>query len=174
MFTALAGIIRADEEITVKITGIGNDGRMKVIVMPKLEKGGNLALAQPLALVATPEELDSGFVNTLTEFGASRAGLAEQVAITATIIDAAKKTEAGKATKALQSKTAAAGKAAVVVSDGDGDRDDDADGDGGEGILDASPSPSTASAAPATPAARPAPAPAAVPASANDDLLSLI
>jgi PRTRC genetic system protein E len=171
MFTALAGIIGENEEITVKITGAGKDGIMKVVVMPKPEKGSNLALAQPLALAATPQELDEGFVGTLMEFGASRTALKEQVAVTATIMAAAQKSEAGKATKALQSKgkseTPKADAGATSGGGGDGDEGDD---DVGEGILDEGAG--TSDTAPSTPPARPVASPAA--ASDNDDLLSLM
>lgn len=169
MFVALAGMIGQDEEITVKITGVGKDGRMKVMVMPKAAKGANPALAQPLALAATPEELDAGFVTTLLEVGATRTGLAEQVAVTTTIMEAAKKTEAGKATKVLQSKGSSAPAATQSTDDTDDEHDDDADSGGdGNDFLDQGAG--TSSSAPATPPTPPAPAPA--PAS-NDDLLEL-
>jgi PRTRC genetic system protein E len=167
MFTALAGIVGENEEITVKITGVGKDGRMKVMVMPQAVKGSNLALAQPLAMAATPEELDCGFVGALTEFGASRTGLKEQVAVTTTIMAAAQKTEEGKATKALQGKSAA--KPAAVATDAGDDGDgDDSDHDARAGSLDEG---TSASSMAPTPPARPAPVP---PASANDDLISLM
>lgn len=173
MFTALAGIIGENEEITVKITGAGKDGRMKVVVMPKAEKGSNLALAQPLALAATPQELDSGFVGALMEFGASRTGLKEQVAVTATILSAAQQSEAGKATKALQSKgSKPEPKSEAVGNDGD---DDDLGNDGGEGtgndILDEGAP--AATPAPATPSAPPKPL-ATAKANDNDDLLAMM
>jgi PRTRC genetic system protein E len=165
MFTALAGIVGENEEITVKITGVGKDGRMKVMVMPQAVKGSNLALAQPLAMAASPEELDCGFVGALTEFGASRTGLKEQVAVTTTIMAAAQKTEAGKATKALQGKSAL--KPDAVAADAGDDDDDDGDDAGAEGLDKGT---STSSTAPVPPA-RPAPAPAE---SANDDLVLLM
>ena len=173
MFTALAGIIGENEEITVKITGAGKDGRMKVVAMPKAEKGSNLALAQPLALAATPQELESGFVGTLMEFGASRTGLKEQVAVTATILSAAQQSEAGKATKALQSKgSKPEPKLEAVGNDGD---DDDLGNDGGEGtgndILDEGAS--AATTAPATPSAPPKPL-ATAKMNDNDDLLAMM
>jgi PRTRC genetic system protein E len=173
MFTALAAIIGENEEITVKITGAGKDGRMKVVVMPKAEKGSNLALAQPLALAASPQELDEGFVGTLMEFGASRTGLKEQVAVTATILSAAAQSEAGKATKALQSKGPKS--EPKPEAGGNGDDDDDLGGDAGEGtgndILDEGSTASTP--APVTPPAQPTP-PAKAKANENDDLLSML
>lgn len=161
MFAALNSIIGENEEIHVRISGAGKDGRMKVIVMPKAEKGTNLALAQPLALAATPQELDAGFVGTLMEFGASRYGLKEQVAVTATIMAAAQQSEAGKATKALQSKGSTA---PAKASAADPDDDSAADGDDGNGFLDEG----TSASAPAARQAPPAPV------SNNDDLLSLL
>jgi PRTRC genetic system protein E len=170
MFTALASIFGENEEITVKITAPGKDGRMKVVIMPKTEKGSNIALAQPLALAATPQELDEGFVGTLMEFGASRTGLKEQVAVTATIIEAAQKSEAGKAAKALQSPgPKQAPKAAAAGDDSDDDLGDDGSDNAGNDILDEGSS--TGSTAPSTP---PAPPPPKATANANDDLLSLM
>jgi PRTRC genetic system protein E len=170
MFTALAGIIGENEELVVKITGAGKDGRMKVVVMPKAEKGANVALAQPLALAATPQELDEGFVGTLIEFGASRTGLKEQVAVTTTIMAAARKAEAGKATKALQSTgPKEASKPAAVGDDSDDNLGDDGGDNTGNDILDEGSS--TGNTAPSTP---PAPPPPKATANANDDLLSLM
>lgn len=155
MFTALAGIIGENEVLTVKVIGGPQGGKMKVLVMPELAKGSNPVLAQPLSLAASPQDLDSGFVGALAEFGASRAGLAEQVATTATIMEAHKKTEAGKATKAMQSKgTAAPSKAAPTSDDDAEESDDDTSGSGGGTATNA-------------------PVPAATPAN-NDDLLSLL
>lgn len=171
MFTALASIIGENEEIVVKITGAGKDGRMKVVVMPKAEKGSNLALAQPLALAATPQELDEGFVGALMEFSASRTGLKDQVAVTATIMAAAQKTESGKATKALQSNGAKQAPKAAAVRDGSSSGDDGDDGgdEAGNDILDDGSV--TSNTAPTTP---PAPPPPPAKANANDDLLSLM
>lgn len=169
MFTALASIFGENEEITVRITAPGKDGRMKVIVMPKTEKGSNIALAQPLALAATPQELDEGFVGTLMEFGASRTGLKEQVAVTATIMAAAQESEAGKATKALQSpRSKQPPKAAEVGHDSDDYLGNDGGDNTGNDILDEGSS--TGSTAPSTPPASPPKSTA----NANDDLLSLM
>lgn len=154
MFTALAGIIGENEVMTVKVIGGPQGGKMKVLVMPELGKGGNPVLAQPLSLAASPQDLDSGFVGALLEFGASRAGLAEQVATTATIMEAHKKTEAGKASKAMQSKGSAAAPKAAPTGDNAEDSDDETPNSGG----------GTATTAP-VPAAKPA---------NNDDLLSLL
>lgn len=154
MFTALAGIIGENEVLTVKVIGGPQGGKMKVLVMPELAKGSNPVLAQPLSLAASPQDLDSGFVGALLEFGASRVGLAEQVATTATIMEAHKKTEAGKATYAMQSKgSAAAPKPAPIGGDAE-DSDDETSNSGG----------GTATTVP-VPAAKPA---------NNDDLLSLL
>jgi PRTRC genetic system protein E len=169
MFTALAGIVGDNEEITVKITAPGKDGRMKVLVMPKAVKGSNLALAQPLALVATPQELDAGFITTLQEFGATRTGLAEQIAVTTTIMEAAKQTEAKKATKALQSKGSAPRASAQASGDDDGAGGDGSSGDEGNGNDFLDQGGDTGATAPATPPTPQAPAAA----NTNDDLLAL-
>lgn len=172
MFTALASILKEGESIDLEITGVGKDGRMKVIVKPKLAKGANPALAIPLALAATPQELDAEFVTTIVEFSSERNSLAEQVAVTTTILSAAKQAEVGKATKGLKGKAAVAGSAPAASSTEDSvDDGGDSDGDGdGDDVLDNN---TGATAAPAVVPAKPATPAAAAPAG-NDDLLSLI
>jgi PRTRC genetic system protein E len=60
------------------------------------------ALRQPLVLTATAAELDEGFANALLTYAGSHKSLEEQVAVTAAILDEAKKSQVGKAQKALQ------------------------------------------------------------------------
>lgn len=173
MFTALASILGDNEVLDLQITAVDKQGRMKVIVKPALAKGANTALAIPLALAATPQELDAEFVGTLTEYGNQRKSLKEQIAITTTILAAAQQTEVGKATKGLQGKTdkPAAAPSSTDIASGDG-RDDDENGSDGDDVLDGA----TTTAEPGHPIA-PVNAPSqgpATPAGGNDDLLALI
>ncbi|WP_062644698.1 PRTRC system protein E, partial [Caballeronia arationis] len=89
------------------------------------------AMLQPLALTATAPELEAGFVDALATYTGAHASLAEQVAATAAILEAAKTTQVSKATKTLAkggSKPAlpAPGR---TSAESDSDEDDD-DNDG--------------------------------------------
>jgi len=172
MFAALASILSANQTLDLAITLTAN-GSMKVIVKPQLVKGSNPSLAIPLALAATPQELDTDFVGSLMQYAGQRTSLQQQVEVTATIMAEAKATEVTKASKAISK--AGAKPAAKPAGEAGGDQDDDGDGDGndtlgGDDILDGEPATSTSAPAPSAPAAHQAPAPAAT----NDDLLSAL
>jgi hypothetical protein len=137
-------------------------------------KGSNVSLAIPLALAATPQELDTDFVGSLMQYAGHRTSLQQQVETTATIMAEAKATEVTKASKAISKAGAkpAAKPAGEAAGDPGDDNDDQGEGNdtlGGDDILDGAPATSTAPA-PAAPAAQQAPAPAAT----NDDLLSAL
>lgn len=169
MFLALASILGPNQTLDFSVT-VGADGNMKVIVKPQLAKGSNIALAVPLALVATPQELDAEFVSTLMQYASERTSLQQQVEVTTTIIAQAKASEVGKATKAIK---AGPKQPNTTGDDSASDADDnhgDDDAGGANGILDDAPASTTAAPAP-TPQKPAAPAPAA---NTNDDLLSLI
>lgn len=136
-FTSIASFLQANQTIDVSIGAVAADGRMKVVVKPQLTKGSTAALAQPLALVATPQELDAGFASALTQFNGNRQSLQQQVDVTSTIIEDAKQVEVGRAAKAIK----AGGKqASNPDGEGCGNEDDDAHvvgkAIGGEDILD--------------------------------------
>lgn len=168
MFTAIAPLLAAGEELNLKIVGMDKDGVMKVVVMPKAVQGGNVALAAPIALAATPEELDSEFVGVIAGYAIERTSLQEQLAVTATLINAAKQDAAAKGTKALQGKSVPALKAPAAS----GDDEDDEPGNGGD-VLDGEDYIRPAASAPAA-AAQSVTAPASTAAAGNDDLLSLL
>jgi PRTRC genetic system protein E len=173
MFASLASILSANQTLDLSITHAA-DGSMKVIVKPQLVKGGNISLAIPLALVATPQELDADFIRYLMQYAGERTSLQQQVEVTTTIIAQAKASEVGKASKAMKTGTKPAVQPAGDAGDndegdGDGDGDDVGDATGGDDILDDTPASSTGATPPA-PTVQQAPA-AAVD---TDDLLSLI
>ena len=172
MFAALASILGPNQTLDVSVTN-GADGTMKVVLKPQLAKGANAALALPLALVATAQELDAEFITILMQYAAERTSLQQQVNVTATIIAQAKESEVGKATKAIKSGSKVA-KAASAVSDNGDDSDNDGDGEntlGGDDVLDDAPVGRTAPSTPSAPVVKQIPAPAA---DSHDDLLSLM
>jgi PRTRC genetic system protein E len=170
MFASLASILSANQTLDLSITHAA-DGSMKVIVKPQLVKGGNISLAIPLALVATPQELDADFIRYLMQYAGERTSLQQQVEVTTTIIAQAKASEVGKASKAMKTGTKPAVQPAGDAGDIDeGDGDDVGDATGGDDILDDTPASSTGATLPA-PTVQQAPAAAAVD---TDDLLSLI
>jgi PRTRC genetic system protein E len=99
MFSALKELLADCGELKVILKADGD--KMKVFVCPPAAgtgKGVETALSRTLPLVATPEELDAGFVGAVASFRASRKSLAEQVEATKTILQAAEKDQAKKAT----------------------------------------------------------------------------
>jgi len=160
MFTQLASIIGANESLNLHLT-LMSDGRLKLVVMPKAEKGANPALAMPLCLTALPAELDAEFAATVLEFVTQRASLKEQAAITATIIAAAKSAESTKGTRALQGKSTKPAALPAPVSSVSDDNGGDGDSDGD--TPDDEQAPAVSAPAPAAPATS---------AESNDDLLS--
>ena len=170
MFAALASILAKNQTLDISITLVA-DGSMKVIVKPQLVKGTNASLAIPLALAATPQELDADFVGSLMQYAAERTSLQQQVDVTATIIAEAKASEVGKASKAIKSGAKPSDK--KENADADDAEDEGGDGDntlGGDDILGDAPATSTSAPAPSAKTSPQTPAPAAN----NDDLLSLM
>lgn len=105
MFTELAALITGTQVLDITIGAVGADGRMKIIIKPQLEKGATTALAQPLALVATPEELDAEFATVLAQYSGDRLSLQKQIEVTKTILEQYKTAEVGKASKAYNTAT---------------------------------------------------------------------
>lgn len=172
MFAALASILSPNQTLDLSIT-LAADGSMKVIVKPQLVKGTNVSLAIPLALSATPQELDADFVGSLMQYAGQRTSLQQQVEVTATIMAEAKATEVTKASKAIKSNAKPAAKSASNAGDDHDDGDNGDDGNdtlGGDSILDSATTTSTSPTTTSAPAAQSAPAAAAT----NDDLLSAL
>ncbi|MFC4524723.1 PRTRC system protein E [Cupriavidus pinatubonensis] len=103
MFTQLVPLVRASEKVVVTLTMQGDT--MSVLVVPVIKNAADVALATPLSLSATPEELDEGFAAAVAEVGVARQSLAEQAEATKAILDAAKSSQSSKATKALANAT---------------------------------------------------------------------
>lgn len=166
MFVALASILSPNQTLDLAVT-LAADGSMKVVVKPQLVKGSNVSLAIPLALSATPQELDTDFVGALMRYAGDRASLQQQVDTTALIIAEAKKSEVGKASKAIKSGAKPSDYVAGKAADDAGDEGEGSNAIDADDILDDAPAASTPAAS--APAAQAAPA-----AAGTDDLLSLL
>lgn len=102
-------------------------GLMTVVVVPKHSDGGKdiPALAMPLKLTASPDELDAGFVQAVLSYSTHRASLDEQVAATNEVLEAAKAVSVKKGADAVAKAgakpalRAAAPKAAAGADDND-------------------------------------------------------
>ncbi|SAK89282.1 hypothetical protein AWB82_06249 [Caballeronia glebae] len=125
MFVAIEPLLRHCSKLTLSLQMKGDD--MVVCVMPQ-GTAKDAAMLQPLALTASAAELDAGFVDALAAYTGAHASLAEQVAATTAILEAAKTTQVLKATKTLAkgSKPAlpAPGRSSTAS---DSDEDDDSE-----------------------------------------------
>ncbi|CAG9255101.1 PRTRC genetic system protein E [Paraburkholderia unamae] len=98
MFQQLEAFVRETGKVTLTMKMAGD--QMAVVVMP-CGDSKEAALRQPLVLTASAAELDEGFVEALRSFHGVHRSLAEQVSATNEILEAAEKSQAGKAQKAL-------------------------------------------------------------------------
>lgn len=124
MFTEIAPLLRSCSQIRIDLIASG-DGLIKMAMTPITKGSKEPALSHPLFLAGTPEDLDAEFVAAIAKYSAARASLVEQVEATATVLKAAEKTQADKATK--PSKTLSTRPAAPKQSDADQDLDDSED-----------------------------------------------
>ncbi|KAI3602948.1 hypothetical protein D8I24_3126 (plasmid) [Cupriavidus necator H850] len=127
MFTELTPLVRASEKVVVTLTMQGD--LMCVVVLPVIKHAADAALTTPLALSATPAELNVGFADAVAGVTAARQSLAEQAEATKSILEAAKSSQSTKATQALAK---AAAPAATDSSDAD---DDDSKPGGHAGVA---------------------------------------
>lgn len=115
-----------------------SSGLMTVVVVPKTSDSGKdvPALAMPLKLTATAEELDAGFVQALASYATRRTSLDEQVAATNEVLDAARAASVKKGAEAVSkagAKSAPRTATRPVADAGDAEHDDD---DGEVGAVD--------------------------------------
>ena len=120
MFVQLAEIAKTVDYVSISITS-NSDGTITVNTMPVLEKKSasfDSALLEPSSLTGTAEELNAEFVALITTFQENRKSLAEQAEATESILAAAKKDSASKASKAISGgKTPKSASPAVIDSD---------------------------------------------------------
>ena len=148
MFVAIEPLLRHCTKLTLSLQMKGDD--MVVCVMPQ-GTAKDAAMLQPLALTAMAAELDAGFVDALAAYTGAHASLAEQVAATTAILEAAKTTQVSKATKTLAKGGSKPALPAPGSSTTDADNDDDDASDDAEG-QSTPPTASSAAEASAEPA----------------------
>ncbi|KAI3602157.1 hypothetical protein D8I24_3458 (plasmid) [Cupriavidus necator H850] len=95
-----------------------------------VSKAADAALATPLALTASPVELDEGFAQAIALVSVSHRSLADQVEATASILNAATSAQSTKAQKALSKANS---QPVASSSDDEGRADGMDDNDEGEG-----------------------------------------
>jgi len=132
MFEVLKNLLAASAKGVSVI--FNQDGTVTVTVFPKVAEGTNAVLQAPLVLTGTVEELDEQFASILADNIGKRLTLAEQVAATNAVMEAAATEVTAKATKAVAkaSKPAAAKTPTVVATASADSGDGDGDGDGDE------------------------------------------
>jgi PRTRC genetic system protein E len=145
MFQQLEAFVRETGKVTLTMKMAGD--QMAVVVMPCGDSKES-ALRQPLVLTASPADLDEGFVAALQSFRGVHRSLAEQVSATNEILQAAEKSQAGKAQKALSKGSKPALPAPASGNDGN---DDDASSDDDDAAA-AQPSTDVSTSTPAAPA----------------------
>lgn len=149
MFVALASLIQNSGKLSVTLFP-GPDGRLKVCVAPSAEKGKEAALATPLTLTATPEELDEGFAGAIAAYQASRTSLAAQIEATTAVLNEAKKSQSSKAVKALD-KAAPATSGTSAPADKTDEDEEETDVAGTDSASsNTAPAPAESSASPAS------------------------
>ncbi|WP_321794601.1 PRTRC system protein E, partial [Caballeronia sp. J97] len=126
MFIAIEPLLRHCEKLTLSLQMKGD--QMVVCVMPQ-GKSKDAAMLHPLALTASAAELDAGFIDALAAYTGAHASLAEQVAATTAILEAAKTTQVSKATKSLGGKGSSKPAAPVAASRSSASSEDDDDDD---------------------------------------------
>ena len=123
MFQELVPLVKASDKVVITLSMKGDD--MTVVVAPTVSKPDDAALVAPIALTATPAELDAEFANAIGGVTQARQGLAEQVESTKAVIQAATAAQSNKATKALATSNRANPKLPAPKSKGMDDDDDD-------------------------------------------------
>ena len=133
MFKELFELARASGPLTMAVSADTPSGKMTVVVFPKPgDAKDEPALATPLSLTATPEELDAEFTTVLASYRGQHLSLAEQVAATNEVLAAAREASVQKGSKAATRALAKPNAPAAASASTAGDEPDDDDG-GGDG-----------------------------------------
>jgi PRTRC genetic system protein E len=118
-FQELKSLLEGCAALAVTLSS-GREGAITVTVRPTLKDAKDAeALAIPLVLTGSAEELDAQFVGLLQGYAEERQSLAEQLEATRNILEAAKKDASKKAEGAI--RKGASGKVTSVVGEGDDD-----------------------------------------------------
>ena len=130
MFAALQPLLANLASLT--IARVNNaDGTITVTVTPYGGKAGNV-LDTPLSLTGTAAEFDDGFVEHLNSYVPKRQTLADQLAATEAILEAAQKEATDKAKKSIAKP---AKTASPTTTDNPEGSDDDNEGDDDTGAC---------------------------------------
>lgn len=149
MFKELFELARASGPLTMAVSADTPPGKMTVVVIPKSgDAKDEPALATPLSLTATPEELDAEFTTVLASYRGQHQSLAEQVAATNEVLAAAREASVQKGTKAATKALAKPKPSSSATASTAGDERDEDDDDGGDAPQ--TPSTNTGSAMPLT------------------------
>jgi PRTRC genetic system protein E len=139
LFKSLNPLLAGVASLSLILTS-GSNGEIHVAVIPVPKKDGNDAagLKEPLSITATPEELDEKFPELVAKYTGARSSLEDQLEATLSVLEAAKKDAATKASTAVKKGAAKpVAKPAVAVPgltaaapDGQHDGEDDQDPSG--------------------------------------------
>lgn len=121
-FSTIKALLASNKAVSILLSeGAGNNLSVTIIPTPKGD-GKDAALATPLNLTATAEELDAEFPGLLNRFTAATRSLEEQMASTEAVLKAAAQASAGEAAKAISKAAAPAVKVPPTgCDDDDGD-----------------------------------------------------
>ena len=132
MFKELFELARASGPLTMAVSADTPSGKMTVVVIPKPgDAKDEPALATPLSLTATPEELDAEFTTVPASYRGQRQSLAEQVAATNEVLAAAREASVQKGNKAATRALVKPNAPATTTAPTTGDEPDDDDGGAG-------------------------------------------
>ena len=130
MFKELQPLLATLARLTVSLVA-NADGTITVTVTPYGGKAGNV-LDTPLSLTGTAAEFDDGFVEHLNSYVPKRQTLADQLAATEAILEAAQKEATDKAKKSIAKP---AKTASPTTTDNPEGSDDDNEGDDDTGAC---------------------------------------
>ena len=147
LFTTIAELLGdSTSRLNILLSKAASGDELTVVVIPTVEGDDKLkgAIARPLSLTGSAEELDAEFATLLGQYGAQRKTLAEQINAELTIMAADTKASAKRATDKLQAqkgkaKSAVAATTAATSTDSD-ELDEDEGQQGGDGEAVESPS----------------------------------
>lgn len=131
MFKSILPLLAGCTSLSLIIVPGDND-ELTVSVIPLVDKDSKVppVVNTPLSLTDTAEELDAQFADLVAAHAATRTSLKEQLEASTSIMEAAKKDAAAKATGALKkaAKPVAPKPGAAPVAAGSGSDDDSAQG----------------------------------------------
>ncbi|KMZ13467.1 hypothetical protein BHUM_01889 [Candidatus Burkholderia humilis] len=143
MFLAIELLLRHCTKLTLSLQMKGDE--MVVCVMLQ-GTAKDPAMFQLLALTDFAVDLDAGFADALVAYTGAHASLAEQVAATTAILEAAKTTQVLKATKTLAKGSSKTVPPASARSSAESDGDDDENANDNSQGQDSAPTSSSATA----------------------------